>query len=93
MRIYTYKLKFDNEWLDISSLINSADTEIKNALCTTAFKSVTNDCSFTLRPRNGLFYAQIAERILNARTERKNIEVEISDYKTEEMVNLFVNKF
>ena len=86
MRIYTYKLKFDNEWLDISSLINSADTEIKNALCTTAFKSVTNDCSFTIRPSNGLFYAQIAERILNARTERKNIEVEISDYKTEEIL-------
>lgn len=86
MRIYTYKLKFDNEWLDISSLINSADTEIKNALCTTAFKSVTNDCSFTLRPSNGLFYAQIVEKILNARTGRQNIEVELSDYKTEEIL-------
>ena len=86
MRIYTYKLKFDNEWLDISSLINSADTEIKNALCTTAFKSVTNDCSFTLRPSNGLFYAQVVEKILNARSERKDVDVEILDFKTGEIL-------
>ena len=86
MKVFTYRMKFDSEWLDVSSLINSSDTEIKNALCTTAFKSVTNDCSFTLRPSNGLFYAQVVEKILNARFERKDIDVEILDFKTSEIL-------
>lgn len=79
MRVFNYKLRIDNEWLDASRLVNSADTEIQNALCTTSFKSVTNTCSFSLRPSNSLFYAQVMEKLLQAQKARTDIDVEISD--------------
>ena len=79
MRIFNYKLRIDNEWLDVSRLVNSADTEIQNALCTTSFKSVTNTCAFSLRPSNSLFYAQVMEKLLQAQDTRTDIDIEISD--------------
>lgn len=80
MRIFKYRMKFDTEWIDVSTLINSSDTEIKNSLCTTEYKSVTNTCSFTLIPSegNGLFYAQIQEKLLQAKNTKTPIDVEIS---------------
>nr|DAI52510.1 MAG TPA: tail protein [Caudoviricetes sp.] len=80
MRIFKYRMRFDTEWIDVSPLINSSDTEIKNSLCTTEYKSVTNTCSFTLIPSegNGLFYAQIQEKLLQAKNTKTPIDIEIS---------------
>lgn len=80
MRIFKYRMRFNAEWIDVSPLINSSDTEIKNSLCTTEYKSVTNTCSFTLIPSegNGLFYAQIQEKLLQAKNTKTPIDIEIS---------------
>ena len=80
MRIFKYEMKFDGKWMDVSTLINSANTEIKNSLCTTEYKSVTNTCSFTLIPSEGqgLFYAQVQEKLLNARNSKTLVDIRIS---------------
>lgn len=80
MRIFKYEMKFDGKWMEVSTLINSANTEIKNSLCTTEYKSVTNTCSFTLIPSEGqgLFYAQVQEKLLNARNSKTLVDIRIS---------------
>lgn len=78
--IFRYEIKKESEstWRDISRLINSEDTSITNALCTTEWKSATNTASFSLRYADKSLYSDTLSFILEARSAGERIDVRIT---------------
>ena len=84
--VYQIKAASENSWTDISRLINSADTTITHALCTTEWKSATNTASFSLRYADASMYKSVLTKILNAMDEGERIDVRITDISTGKQV-------
>lgn len=83
---YEIKTESQNKWTDISRLINSEDTSITNALCTTEWKSATNTASFSLRYSDKILFSSVLSSILTARDDGERIDVKITSIQQDETV-------
>ena len=80
--IYEIRKEGEGSFIDITPLINSSDTTITDALCTTEWKSATNTASFSLRYADRDFFRTVLTYLLDARTAGKRVEVRITAVST-----------
>ena len=83
---YEIRRESDKDWMDITGLINSADTSITDALCTTEWKSATNTASFSLRYADRTLFKTVLSYLLTVRDEGGRIEVRITSISSGNVV-------
>ena len=79
---YGIKPASSPSWMDITGLINSSETKITDALCTTAWKSATNTASFSIRYSDKTLFSSVLAAILEAADENERIDVRITSLNT-----------
>ena len=82
--VFKYEIKTASSpsWMDITGLINSSETKITDALCTTAWKSATNTASFSIRYSDKTLFSSVLAAILEAADENERIDVRITSLNT-----------
>lgn len=75
-----YFLKFDgdNDWTEVGSLVQSTGTTpFSQNLCSTAWRSTTNEANFTLMWKGTDLYTALLRNLLSAQYSKKKVECKI----------------
>lgn len=70
---YLYRTADSQTWTDITSIVDSASTTITQHLCSTSFKSVVDEASFRIPPKD----TEMKQTLINALFGDKDIFVQI----------------